>query len=140
MYQKLISNHYWKTIIIGGVSLIGCLLIYILRLNSVVGEFKDDAWYVLLAESLLKGQGYQLINFPIQGVTPFYPPVFPTLLAIAYSIYPSFPENIWLLKSVSIIAMLLSGVVIYFYFQQHRNLPKLLALTIALATVTSPAF
>src|SRR5207247_1669736 len=46
------------------------LLIYYSRLDHIVGQVRDDAWYVLLAKSLATGQGYQLINSPIPDILP----------------------------------------------------------------------
>ncbi len=118
-------------------SLPGALLIYLLRLDRVVGLFVDDGWYVLLAKSLATGQGYSLINSPSPGILPLYPPAFPFLLSLFYRISPDFPGNIWLLKSVSIAAMMGVGVIAYRYFIE-RKLPAHLALAISVASVLSP--
>jgi hypothetical protein len=120
------------------ISLLGALLIYVLRLDRVFGLFVDDAWYAMLAKALASGQGYTLINSPTAGITPLYPPAFPFLLSLAYRLAPDFPNNIWLLKSVSIAAMMIAGVVAYFYFTRERRLSPYLALGIALATVLNP--
>lgn len=120
------------------VSLLGALLIYVLRLDRVFGLFVDDAWYAMLAKALASGQGYTLINSPTAGITPLYPPAFPFLLSLAYRLAPDFPHNIWLLKSVSIAAMILGGVVAYLYFTRARRLAPYLALGIAMATVLNP--
>lgn len=114
------------------------LLIYILRLDQVVGLVVDDAWYVLLAKALAEGQGYSLINSPSPGILPLYPPGFPFLLSLFYRLHPSFPENVWLLKSVSVIAMMIVGFLCYRYFTHVRKLPATVALGIAVATVSCP--
>src|SRR5215813_14521958 len=114
------------------------LLVYILRLDQVVGLTIDDAWYVLLAKALAGGQGYTLINSPTQGILPLYPPGFPFLLSIFYRISPNFPDNIWLLKSVSIAAMMGAGAMAYRYFIRTRALPAGIALLIAVATAICP--
>lgn len=124
--------------LIGAISLVGCLLIYLLRLDRVVGLFVDDGWYVLLAKSLATGQGYSLINSPSPGILPLYPPAFPFLLSLVYRLSPNFPDNVWLLKSVSVVAMMAVGIIGYRYFVKERNLPPLLALAICLAAVLSP--
>ncbi|MGE0130194.1 MAG: hypothetical protein AB7U82_19080 [Blastocatellales bacterium] len=121
---------------IAGVA--GALAIYILRLDRVVGLFVDDGWYVLLAKSLATGQGYSLINSPTTGILPLYPPAFPFLLSLFYRIWPSFPDNIYLLKSVSVVAMMVVGVIAYRYFVRERKLPAHLALGISFAAVVSP--
>lgn len=120
------------------VSLCGALLIYFLRLDRVFGLFVDDAWYVMLAKALASGQGYVLINSPTAGIVPLYPPAFPFLLSLAYRLSPDFPNNIWLLKAVSIGAMIIAGVVAYHYFRRARRLPAYLAWGIALAVVLNP--
>ncbi len=112
--------------------------IYLLRLDQVIGMVVDDAWYVLLAKSLATGEGYQMINAPTPGIRPIVPPVFPALLAVFWSLWPDFPANLWLLKSVSIMAMLGVGLIAILYFKRNRGLPLYLALGIAVATVSYP--
>ena len=90
----------------GVVSLLATLAVYVLRLDGVVGLFTDDAWYVLLAKALATGQGYSIANSPTPGILPLYPPAFPFLLSLVFRLSPGFPENVWLLKSVSVAAML----------------------------------
>jgi hypothetical protein len=125
-------------ILSSAVALIISIFIYLLRLDGVVGQFLDDAWYALLAKSLATGSGYMLINSPTPGIMPLYPPGFPLLLSLAYRISPQFPQNLWLLKSVSIAAMMGAGVVTYFYFRQIRALSHTPALGIAAATALCP--
>ncbi len=125
------------------VSWVGALLlflaIYILRLDQVAGLIKDDAWYVLSAKALASGQGYTLINLPSPGTLAFYPPAFPWLLSLVVRFSPQFPQNLWLLKSVSIVAVLGIGIAAYRYFTRERELPPSLALGIAVLTVINPA-
>ena len=113
--------------------------VYLLRLDRVVGLFVDDAWYTLLAKSLATGQGYQLINSPSAGILPVYPPVFSFLVSLAYRIWPSFPNNVMLLKSVSILAMLVVGWASYRYFIRDREWPQLLSVICALTLTLTPS-
>lgn len=122
----------------GLIGLLVCLLIYLLRLDRVVGLFVDDAWYVLLAKALATGQGYALLNSPTPGILPLYPPAFPFVLSLVFRLAPSFPENVYLFKAVSIVAMLGAGWLAYRYFQRDRGLPWFVALGIMLASVLSP--
>jgi hypothetical protein len=114
------------------------IAVYLLRLDHVVGLYIDEAWYVLLAKSLATGQGYSLINSPTPFLPPLYPPGFPLLLSLAWRLSPQFPQNLWLLKSVSILAMLGVGIAAYRYFYNYRGMTRSLALGITLATVLSP--
>lgn len=107
--------------------------VYALRLDQVVGLTIDDGWYVLLARALAEGAGYTVINSPSPGILPLYPPGFPFLLSILYRLSPHFPDNLWLLKSVSIVSMMVSGWLTIVYLRRFRNESPLTALGIALA-------
>lgn len=115
------------------------MTIYLLRLDQVVGMIVDDAWYVMLARALATGEGYRLINSPSPGIQPSFPPGFPALLSIFYRLSPDFPDNVWLLKSVSIAAMLGVGIVAYLYFKRYREMPDSIAFGLAMATAIYPA-
>jgi len=128
----------WAAIAGGAGAVMLFLATYVMRLDRVAGIFVDDAWYMLLAKALATGQGYTLINSPSPGILPLYPPAFPWLLSLVYHLAPQFPQNVWLLKSVSLIAMLGVGIAAYCYFVRDRELPRYVALGIAVATVVSP--
>jgi len=128
----------WLALACCAVALWLFFTIYLLRLDRVVGMVVDDAWYILLAKSLATGEGYQMINAPTPGIHPIVPPVFPALLAVCWRLWPDFPDNLWLFKSVSVAAMLGAGLVAFVYFRRDRQLPLYLALGIAAATVFYP--
>ena len=130
------ASPFWLLICVGAA--LAVVLIYALRLDNVVGLVVDDAWYVLLAKALAEGRGYSLINSPSPDILPLYPPGFSFLLSLFYRLYPSFPDNVWLLKSVSIVAMMIVGILCYRYFRQVRELSAPVALGIAVATVICP--
>ncbi|MBX3277699.1 MAG: hypothetical protein KF868_06820 [Acidobacteria bacterium] len=115
------------------------LVIYPLRLDSVIGPLVDDAWYVLLGKALASGEGYTLINAPTPGIRPIAPPAFPAVLAVVWLLHGEFPANLWLFKAVSMAAMAGVGVVAFLYFRRHRGLSFHLALGIAGAAVFYPA-
>jgi hypothetical protein len=116
------------------------LPIYVLRLDRVVGMVVDDAWYVMLAKGLADGRGYELINAPLRGILPGYPPGFPALLSLVFHLHPEFAGNVWLLKAVSIAAMLGVALVSYWYFLRLRELPRHLAALAAIGVAATPAF
>jgi len=72
------------------------LAVYLVRLDLVVGQYVDDAWYMLLAQAIASGQGYHLISAPtpeLAAILPAAPPGFPLLLAIVVGLMPAFPAN-----------------------------------------------
>jgi hypothetical protein len=116
------------------------LAVYLLRLDPVLGQYQDDAWYTVLAKALATGQGYTLISAPVQGIGAWvYPPVYPGLLSLAWRLWPEFPQNVWLLKSISVAAMLAVGVACFDYFRHLRGTSLAVAAGIALTTTLSPA-
>jgi len=114
--------------------------VYVLRLDQVVGLYTDDAWYVLLAKALASGDGYTLNNSRSPGILPLYPPGFPALLSLAFRLAPRFPENVALLKAVSVVAMLGVGAVTVWYFTRERGVPLAGSAGLAIATVLHPGF
>ncbi len=129
------NRRFWLAV---ALSIVAFFVIYLLRLDRVAGMFMDDAWYALLAKAVATGQGYTLINSPTPGILPLYPPVYSVLLAVFFKIWPQFPNNIFLLKAVSIAAMLLTGAAAYFYLERYRQWPRWTALLVALVTALSP--
>lgn len=115
------------------------LIVYLLRLNRGAGLMVDDGWYMLLAKALAEGAGYRLISSATTAILPMYPPGFPAVLAPVFMIAPDFPENVWLLKSVSIAAMMGVGVLSYLYLSRERRMARDLAALASLAIVLTPA-
>jgi len=114
------------------------LAVYLLRLDPAVGVFNDDGWYLVLAKSLATGQGYNLINLSHSGHY-FYPPFFPLLLSGLYRIWPDFPRNLILLKSLSIVAVFLLAFIVFRLFDRPDRLPRPLAFLLAVCTALAPS-
>jgi Dolichyl-phosphate-mannose-protein mannosyltransferase len=114
--------------------------VYLLRLNAVVGLMVDDAWYVVLAKALSDGCGFRLISSAATPIQPLYPPGFPAVLSLIFHIDAEFPRNVWLLKSVSIAAMMGTGFLTYIYLHRSRQLSREIAVCAALAVTLTPAF
>jgi hypothetical protein len=118
------------------------LIVYVLRLNGVAGMYVDDAWYVMFAQAIASGMGYHLISAPTPemiAVLPSSPPGFPLALAAVMLFAPSFPANVFILKSISIAAMLGTGALAAIYYRD-RSLPVLFAIALALVVILTPAF
>src|SRR5918994_2248829 len=116
---------------------IATLAIYLLRVNAVAGLMVDDAYYVLLAKVLSEGEGYRLVSSATTAMVPLYPPGFPAILSPVFLLHPEFPANVWLLKSVSIAAMLGVGLLTYVYVR-GRQMSQELAACVAVAVTTTP--
>lgn len=129
-----------RTVVAAVIVLLVMLPVYVLRLNGAAGMMVDDAWYVLLAKSLADGTGYTLVSSPAGALLPLYPPGFPAVLSLIFRVSPDFPDNVWLLKSASIAAMMGVGLLSFAYLRTHRHLSREMAGCVAVATVVVPAF
>ncbi|NWF64194.1 MAG: hypothetical protein HXY38_07805 [Chloroflexi bacterium] len=99
----------------------------LLRFDSLqIGASYDDAKYIILAESLASGQGYELINFPRPQIERNFPPGWPLLLAPFTLV---FPKNYDALKIVSLALWLLSISLVYKLFSKRLSSPYLEILT-----------
>ncbi len=112
--------------------------VYLLRLDWVAGLVVDDAWYVLLARALARGQGYRLVSSATTAIMPVVPPGFPAILSVIFRFGPDYPHNVLLLKAVSIAAMMAAGLLTYRYFAVWRPLPSAIDVAITLATLLTP--
>lgn len=98
-------------------------LLGLLRFDSLqLGTSYDDAHYIILAESLSSGQGYQLINFPRPQVERAFPPGWPVLLVPLTLI---FPGQYAVLKVFSLLLWLASIFLIYNFFSKRLSSPHL---------------
>jgi hypothetical protein len=111
--------------------LAGCIVLSailgLLRFDSLqIGASYDDAHYIILAESLASGQGYQLINFPRPQVERAFPPGWSLLLAPLTFLVPG---NYSVLKLFSLLLSLASIFLTYKIFAQRLSSPSLEILT-----------
>lgn len=119
---------------------LAAVALYVLRIDGVAGIIGDDAWYVVLARAIAEGHGPRLISSAgTEFLSTVYPPAFPAILSLIFLISPQFPDNMALLKGVSIAAMIGAGVLTYTYAAHHRHLPRAVAVVVAIATVLTPA-
>lgn len=119
---------------------VALLALYMSRLDDVGGLYVDDAYYVVLAQALSRGQGYALISSATTPILPAFPPGFALLLAPIVAVTSPFPANIAALKAVSILAMLGVAALTYFYMARYRGVDRGRATTIATITAILPGF
>jgi len=99
----------------------------LLRFNSLqIGTSYDDAHYIILAESLSSGQGYELINFPKPQIERAFPPGWPILLS---PLTHFFPGNYTILKLFSLALWLASVPLIHKLLSSRVDSPGLEIIT-----------
>jgi hypothetical protein len=60
----------------------------------MVGVFHDDGIYALLARSIATGHGFHYSHLPGAPAATHYPPLYSLVLAAAWRMAPSFPDNV----------------------------------------------
>lgn len=132
------SSRAWSRLALAA-AVLGSFAVYILRLDTAAGLMVDDAWYIVLAKALAHGDGYALISSATSPILPAVPPGFPFLLSLVFRIASAFPENVVLLKAISIAAMAILAVVGYLQLTRHERIPPAAGVLIVIATLLTPA-
>ena len=66
--------------------------------DALIGVFYDDGIYVSTARNLVEGEGYRSAHMPGAPAAVHYPPLYPFALAVLWSLWPSFPDNVVLFQ------------------------------------------
>ncbi|MBI5352860.1 MAG: hypothetical protein HZB50_09510 [Chloroflexi bacterium] len=115
------TRHFSKYILV--IFMLTSAALGLLRFNSLqLGTSYDDAHYIILAESISSGHGYELINFPHPQIERAFPPGWPILLT-PFTFF--FPGNYTILKLFSLLLWLASLPLIYFLFSKWIQSPYL---------------
>lgn len=111
------SNFFLLTLVLASA------VLALLRFDSLqIGTSYDDAKYIILAESLSSGQGYELINFPRPQIERNFPPGWPLILAPFTLILQQDYEA---LKVVSLALWMGSIFLVYKLFSKRLASPSL---------------
>jgi hypothetical protein len=107
---------------------------------EVCGDFHDDAIYVITAKALAQGEGYRLLYLPGAPLQTKYPFLYPALLAVIWKFWPTFPDNLALMKWLSLLCGAATVALSYLYFIRFHYLPRTMAFAPGLICATSPFF
>jgi hypothetical protein len=78
--------------------------------KEALGLFHDDGIYAVVAKAISQGDGYRIISLPTAPPQTKYPFLYSYVLSWLWTINPSFPGNILLLKAFNI------GVLVAIFF------------------------
>jgi hypothetical protein len=87
-----------------------------------VGVYYDDGIYLILGKALATGEGYRYLNLPGHPAATHYPPGYPALLALLWTIAPSFPENVALFKLVNAVLLSLAAAGLFLFARRELKL------------------
>lgn len=113
-----------------GLLVVALLLLFQSKYSEFqIGAFQDDATYIVLAQSILQGDAYGLVNVPGAPASTQFPFGFPLLLAPWVLL---FPDNLDVLRLVSLLATCVNAALLFWgwrYFSQRRSYWWALAVT-----------
>lgn len=98
------------------------------------GTYYDDGAYLALARALAQGSGYVYSHLPepVPGVK--YPPVYPGVLAVAWRLMGSYPENLSALKGLNALFAGIAAGVTFCLFASGGRRRVIIAAAITLFT------
>lgn len=112
--------------------------LYLWRFESFqVGAYIDDARYITLAQSIVQGEGYGIVDSSRGLIQATYPVGFPLVLAPVYALFGS---NFVVLKTVSLL-FTLASILLIIKAWKPLGLPNAtMALAIAALVALAPVF
>jgi hypothetical protein len=128
------------TLIFAALVFMVLVLGYWRMVPAVCGAYHDDGIYVLTAKALAQGQGYRLTFLPNSPVQTKFPILYPALLAIIWKLWPSFPNNLFLMKWLTLVFGAATAGLSYLYLIRFRYFSRSVAGISALCCATSPMF
>jgi hypothetical protein len=127
-------------LIVAGLAVLVLILGYWRMVPEICGCFHDDGIYVITAKALAQGQGYRLTYLPDSPLQTKYPILYPALLAVIWKLWPSFPDNLFLMKWFTLFCGAASAGLSYLYLIRFGYFSRSIAGLSALICATSPMY
>jgi hypothetical protein len=134
------SGNQRDPLIVAGLAVLVLILGYWRMVPQVCGGFHDDGIYVITAKALAQGHGYRLTYLPGAPLQTKYPILYPALLAVIWKLWPSFPDNLFLMKWFTLVCGAASVGLSYLYLIRFGYFSRTVAGLSALMCATSPMF
>lgn len=103
------------------LSLSLCAVSYAGLQKNIVGLFHDDGVYVTVAKSVSEGEGYRIISLPNSPPQTKYPFLYSYILSWIWSLNPSFPANVVLLKSLNVVLLFFIVLLAYCFYRKNED-------------------
>jgi hypothetical protein len=100
-----------------------------------VGAIRDDSMYVLLAKALATGQGYRWLHLPGTPAAIHFPPGYPAMLALLWTLFPAFPGNVIVFKLANALFAALAAIGVARLVRTRLEMSEMTAQFIAIAAL-----
>jgi hypothetical protein len=108
-------------------AIVGVTLFSVITFISA-GVFWDDGVYLITARALANGEGYRFLHLPGAPPAVHYPPGWPAILAVAWTLFPSFPANLGVFAFINLVLASAGAGLACAYGIRRLGLHPLLAL------------
>jgi hypothetical protein len=105
--------------------------------RALVGVFYDDGIYLALAKSLAQGTGYRLLYLPGAPAAVHYPFGYPAFLALLWTVWPHFPDNVTLLRASNAVLMGVFAALAVGYLAKRLGPPRWVTALVVVAAATA---
>lgn len=122
------------------LALLFLFLGYYRMVPKVCGVYHDDAIYVITGKALAQGLGYRLINLPHAPLQTKFPILYPALLAVVWKVWPAFPDNLVLMKWLSVLCGAATLGLAYLFLLRFGYFSRGVVSPACLLSATSPIF
>ena len=106
--------------------------------KQTLGLFHDDAVYTVVAKALYQGDGYRIISLPSVPSQTKYPFLYSYLLSWLWTVAPSFPQNIVVLKALNSALLAAIFVLSVIFYRRYLPASKFAALCFAFLVCANP--
>ncbi len=103
-------------------------------------SFYDEGVYIATAKSIASGLGYRNISLPDSPPQVKYPPLWPLLLSGVWRLFPDFPANLVLMKSLVLMMALVFLVATYLCLRTALALGALESVAVVAVVGFNPLF
>jgi 4-amino-4-deoxy-L-arabinose transferase-like glycosyltransferase len=103
-----------------------------------LGLFHDDGIYTVVAKSLSQGQGYRIISLPEAPPQTKYPFLYSYVLSWIWTLSPSFPQNIIVLKALNIAILVAIFFASVIFYRRYDPAAAFASLIFAILVCTNP--
>jgi hypothetical protein len=107
--------------------------------KEILGLFHDDGIYAVVAKSLSQGAGYRIISLPNTPDQTKYPFLYSYILSWLWSLNPTFPDNIGLLKAANAAFLAAIFVLSYLFYRRRAQGDEAEAFLFAALVCLNPA-
>lgn len=106
--------------------------------KKILGLFHDDGIYAVVGKAVAQGEGYRILSLPGAPAQTKYPFLYSYLVSALWALDSSFPQNIWLLKSLNSAILAAMFVLAAICYRRYCRASTIVSILFAALVCTNP--